>query len=269
MGGKVIHLPANRTWRRFRSDNLRPAPAWVTPDLVRRVLTLAAPAGAADAPPASAVVARLPAPPVTHSPRAEEAEAATNGPKPAASPRSRMKPPIAAASIVESVAKPTAPTAESGTAAAPFPAVSARHPICEAERRPARQAARSAAPREPAPHALEQARAQSDNAHARKTSQIRAWAVQEAEKRIEKGLPAGRADNVHVKLAQRALEEQRAQLHRQACPVERAKLALRRRGRVVYSMAVHGGRRDLFYVDGLGRDINAERLLAEAERVSA
>ncbi|MEO5774913.1 MAG: hypothetical protein ABIQ32_12460, partial [Sphingomicrobium sp.] len=56
---------------------------------------------------------------------------------------------------------------------------------------------------------------------------------------------------------------------RRADPAEQAKTILRRRGRVAYSMSVHGGRADLFFVSGIGKDLTFDELLAAAKRVSA
>lgn len=85
----------------MRSDNLRSAPHWITPDLVKRVLNIAMPVGGEPMPvrtapmrgekPVLAIVETSSNPPVasTHSRRAEESEAAATGPTLAASPPRR------------------------------------------------------------------------------------------------------------------------------------------------------------------------------------
>jgi multidrug efflux pump subunit AcrA (membrane-fusion protein) len=90
-----------------------------------------------------------------------------------------------------------------------------------------------------------------------------------AEAFIDSGKLVTKATPVHIKIAQRAVIEERAEAARLADPVEQAKLALQRRGRVVYSMAIYGGEPDRFFCSGLGKDVSAERLLAEAERLAA
>jgi hypothetical protein len=85
----------------MRSDNLRAPPHWVTPELVGRILNLAMPVGSTSAPvtaiptrgvkPQLTIIpasprAKPPHPPVTHSRRADEDEAAHKAPR-AASPR--------------------------------------------------------------------------------------------------------------------------------------------------------------------------------------
>lgn len=51
--------------------------------------------------------------------------------------------------------------------------------------------------------------------------------------------------NMADKHARRVAEEAAEALRRQACPIEQAALALRRRGRIVYRMSVLGGAHDL------------------------
>jgi hypothetical protein len=71
------------------------------------------------------------------------------------------------------------------------------------------------------------------------------------------------------KLNRRQAEESAEQQRRAECPIEQAVLALRRRGRVVYRMSVHGGDHDLFFVQGLGRDRTADDVLELAAKVAA
>lgn len=63
-----------------------------------------------------------------------------------------------------------------------------------------------------------------------------------------------------------AADVQRA---RDACHVEQAKLALQRRGRVVYRASVTGGPHDRWFVSGLGPEATDEELVAEAARTAA
>jgi hypothetical protein len=72
------------------------------------------------------------------------------------------------------------------------------------------------------------------------------------------------------KLNKRAAEEAAEAQRRQNCPIERAMLTLRSRGRrVVYRMSVHGGDAELFFISGLGRDRTADELLELAAKVAA
>jgi hypothetical protein len=81
----------------MRSDNLRQAPRWITPDMVGRILTLAMPAGGEEMPvtvvptrgvkPQLEIVQSTVSPAQEHARRTEEREAAQPGPTPAASPQ--------------------------------------------------------------------------------------------------------------------------------------------------------------------------------------
>jgi hypothetical protein len=88
----------------MRSDNLRAPPHWVTPELVGRILNLAMPVGSTSAPvtaiptrgvkPQLTIIpasprAKPPHPPVTHSRRADEDEAAHKAPRAASPPRTK------------------------------------------------------------------------------------------------------------------------------------------------------------------------------------
>lgn len=72
-----------------------------------------------------------------------------------------------------------------------------------------------------------------------------------------------------VYFASQELARTREEQARRADPIEQAKIRLQRRGRIVYRASVTGGREDRWYVSGLGKDVTAEQLLAEAERVAA
>lgn len=130
--------------RRFirRSDNLRAAPRWITPDLVARLLAIAVPLDGAPMPirtvptrgakPTLAIVPNT-QPPVTHSRRSEERGAAANGPTPAASPPRKIKKEgtsksVASAATTEppGACESRMAVAESGTASSPGEPVPAR-----------------------------------------------------------------------------------------------------------------------------------------------
>lgn len=66
----------------------------------------------------------------------------------------------------------------------------------------------------------------------------------------------------------RAANEFDAELARLACPIEQAATALRRRGVIVYRMSVHDGDRNLWFVNGLGRDVTPEQLILEAGKIT-
>ena len=70
-------------------------------------------------------------------------------------------------------------------------------------------------------------------------------------------------------LTQRALQRAEDDQRRLADPLEQAKLALQRRGRVVYRMAVHGGRADRWFISGLGCDRTDADLLSLAASLAA
>lgn len=97
---------------------------------------------------------------------------------------------------------------------------------------------------------------------------VRQRVTRQAEARIAAGLAAAGAASAVVRFAQQALEVRHAETARLADPFEQAKVKLQRRGRVVYSMAVHGGRPDRFFVSGLGRDVTRARLIALAGQVA-
>jgi hypothetical protein len=89
-----------------------------------------------------------------------------------------------------------------------------------------------------------------------------------AQKRVDAGLSAGSAPPGHLRSAQLDLEREQAEHARLADPVERAKVALQRKGRTVYAASVVGGPANRFVVSGMGRDVTPAALLAEAERVT-
>ena len=87
---------------------------------------------------------------------------------------------------------------------------------------------------------------------------------------------AARSRAKHVKdagigafLAARGLSETEAEQRRAACPIEQAARKLRSRNRIVYRMSVVGGAADLFFVSGLGPDIDAATLIVEAGKLEA
>lgn len=110
---------------------------------------------------------------------------------------------------------------------------------------------------------------QLDVRNKRRSDKVRRGVVARAEAMVDAGARPTRGTNVHVKIAMRAVEVQRAEDARLACPVEATKTLLRQKGRVVYSMSVHDGAPDLYFCSGLGKDVTADELAAYAERISA
>ena len=282
----------------MRSDNLRAAPGLFTPDMVRRVLEqLHAPqvieaSGApvikiTPAKPALRVVSRTAFDP----PSGGTIRSGKDGPKEKPGAASRQSSGAARAVPAEPVSPPlnppvahsrrseeeeaatSAPTLDRGeplTTASPL-----RQEICEATHRTPRQAVRSAAPREPAPPAPQQARAHPlsdrakiDAANKRRADAVGRRVVAKAEAFIDAGKTIGKGTNVHLKLAVRAVELKRAEEQRQGCPIETAKTLLRRRFAPVCSMAVYDGDPALFCV-GHRKNLTVDELLAMAAKVSA
>ena len=66
--------------------------------------------------------------------------------------------------------------------------------------------------------------------------------------------------------AARAIDATLLELERQKCPVEQAALALRRRGRIVYRLSVHGGPRDTFFCSG--KRLTERELVIEAGKLA-
>jgi hypothetical protein len=150
----------------------------------------------------------------------------------------------------------------------------------EQQKRIARLAAARERERERATAAMERARAAEERRHGtdrvaidrtnkRRSNATRRRQIEEAEEFVDSGKVITRATPVYLKIAQRAVIQQREEAARLADPIEQAKVVLQRRGRVVHSMAVWGGRDDRFFVTGLGRDVTAEQLLEAAERLAA
>jgi hypothetical protein len=104
---------------------------------------------------------------------------------------------------------------------------------------------------------------------------IRKSATTEAMRLLERDPQATKGRNASVTTALTALREQRASEERLVDPVERAKLALRCRGRVVFDASVHGGMKGRYIVSGIrdeetGKNIQhtGKELIAIAERVN-
>jgi len=91
--------------------------------------------------------------------------------------------------------------------------------------------------------------------------------VEIAKQRIVGGEAVGKHIGKSSGFVFQAAAKQLADEARRSCPLEQAKIVLRRR-RVVYSMSVHGGDPNLYFVSGLGPNITAEQLIAEAERIA-
>lgn len=143
----------------------------------------------------------------------------------------------------------------------------------EVEHRTVRQAERRAAPREPAPSRLPEARAHPlperakiDIANKARSAAVRRAHTARAEAALDAGKTATR--DIGLKIAMRQVQNQRAEQHRLGCPIEQAKRVLQRRYAPVCSMAVHGGDPNLFQV-GHRKDVSREELLAMAEKLAA
>lgn len=112
-------------------------------------------------------------------------------------------------------------------------------------------------------------RAKHDIRQKRMADNVKRDAMARAEAMVDAGARPTRDTNVYVKILMRAVEMKRAEDARLSCPVEALKTRLRRKGRVVYSMSVHGGAPDRYFCSGIGQDVTAEQLFAYAERISA
>jgi hypothetical protein len=112
-------------------------------------------------------------------------------------------------------------------------------------------------------------RAAIDRANRKRRDALTRRSREAAEAFVDAGRVVTKATPIHIKIAQRAVIAAREEAARQADPLEQAKVALQRRGKVVHSMAVWGGRADRYFVSGLGKDVSAEQLLAEAQRLAA
>lgn len=200
--------------------------------------------------------------------------------------RSRLVVPITVEEILalRNGATPT-PLFKRDIYSAPRPTPPSKRPISstpkqksvrEATHRTPSQNVRSAAPREPAPHSP--ARAQSswpcekiDRASARQRAAVRRRIEREATALLDGDNSArstgGRVNSV-VAAAMIELRYRRAAEARAACPIEQAKLILRRRFAPVCSMAVYGGDADLFII-GRRKDVTRDELLELAARYAA
>jgi len=105
-------------------------------------------------------------------------------------------------------------------------------------------------------------------ANARRSKAAKATARRKAEKILEQGVSIGTVRNPEVKFAYQALVAERAREHRQADPIEQAKLKLQRRYAPVCSMTVYGGKKGLYMI-GTRKDVPEQELLAMAERLAA
>lgn len=110
-------------------------------------------------------------------------------------------------------------------------------------------------------------------AKARTNAAVNRRVADEAERRLN-GEKFATAESPAVRAAKQQILDCRDYERRQGEPVERAKLALQRKGRSVYSAAVHGGPKDRFHVsgerDGNGRlkELTPAELIALAERIT-
>lgn len=87
-----------------------------------------------------------------------------------------------------------------------------------------------------------------------------------AQERIDKGLEWRKARSACVRIAQRVLEENYAELKRQKDPVEQAMTKLRQHRRIVFRASVHGGPSNRFFIDGMGSETIDERTLLNMAR---
>jgi hypothetical protein len=143
--------------------------------------------------------------------------------------------------------------------------------------RASRRAAAAAAPRDPTQKPdtpLMDARERYETANRRRTAGVNRAVGREAERRLN-GEEIGRKVTPAVRGAMQMIQDREAAEHRQTDPVERAKLALQRKGRVVHSALIHGGRKDRFMVGGqrdprTGRlkELTPAELIALAEKVT-
>lgn len=102
--------------------------------------------------------------------------------------------------------------------------------------------------------------------NARRAQSLKATNRRKAMERIAAGLSADKA-SISMRITQRQVEQQMREAARMADPIEKAKLALRRAGFIVYSLSIYGGPADLFHVSGRGREeISANDLIALAEQ---
>ena len=90
-------------------------------------------------------------------------------------------------------------------------------------------------------------------------------ATAKAQRLIDSGKGLAGVTDTATKLAFRMLEQQAEQHHRNTDPIEQAKLSLQRAGKVVCGMAVYGGKKDRFYVAGIGKDLTKKQLLEAAK----
>lgn len=107
-----------------------------------------------------------------------------------------------------------------------------------------------------------------DVAHKRRSDAVRRRTLERAEAFVDAGKVVTKATPIHIKIAQRAVINTRAEKARLEDPVEQAKLRLQRRGRVVYSAAVIGGPADRFVVSGVGNNLTQDELFAAADRLA-
>lgn len=105
-------------------------------------------------------------------------------------------------------------------------------------------------------------------ANARRGVRLRQTAKTEAQRILAADPDAKSGRNASVTSAIGAIREQQASAARAADPIEQAKLALRRRGRVVFNACVHGGRKGRFIVSGLRDEATGkQRQLTDIELI--
>jgi hypothetical protein len=89
--------------------------------------------------------------------------------------------------------------------------------------------------------------------------------AREAEQRLS-GEKVGGVESPAVRSAMQLIRDRKSAEERQTNPVEQAKLALQRKGLVVYSAEVRGGRKDRFIVSGQPKELTPAELIDLAER---
>lgn len=111
------------------------------------------------------------------------------------------------------------------------------------------------------------------NGH-RHQAEIRRGRDAEAAALLDAGVDPGEVKSTYQANTMREIQRRRTDAARQSDPVEQAKLALRRRDRVVFDATVHGGRKGHFMVQGIRDDrtgklkeLTAAEIVALARRV--
>jgi hypothetical protein len=103
---------------------------------------------------------------------------------------------------------------------------------------------------------------------ARRGAGIRRDQERAATAKLDAGVDPSKAKSTFQGQLMREIARRREDEVRQTDPIEQAKLALQRKGRVVYSASVSGGRKDRFIVSGQPKELTPAELVALAEKVT-